>query len=198
MPLAAIYQGGFSAQPITTKFAQSGLQMLIYSTRSITLPPSDPSQPGAPSKTEFLLQTDASAWGWMPKSAAITTAVRDLTYNKVTDLPGPLTIAAQYDGGMTTDPSTKATMFATRVVAVGAAKFLENDTQNEVTANFFSNCIDWLVKKNAVLDIAPKKPQQYGVELSPISYRTVVWCALFFIPGAALVLGVATWFSRRK
>jgi ABC-type uncharacterized transport system involved in gliding motility auxiliary subunit len=198
VPLAAIYQGGFSSQPITAKFAQSGLQMLIYDTRSITLPPADPSQPNAPSKTQFLLQTDPSAWGWIPKSGSIPTAVRDLTYNKVTDLPGPITIAAQYDGGMTTDPATKATMFATRVVAVGAAKFLENDTQDPVTANFFTNCVDWLVKKNAVLDIAPKKPLQYGVSLSPISYRTVVWCSGFFIPGAALVLGIATWFSRRK
>jgi hypothetical protein len=172
--------------------------MLIYDMRSITLPPTDPSQPSAQSKTQFLLQTDASAWGWMPKNGAIPTAVRDLSYNKVTDFPGPITVAAQYDGGMTTDPATKATMFATRIVAVGAAKFLQNDTANEVTSNFFTNGIDWLVKKNAVLDIAPKKPQQYGVTLSPISYRTVVWCAGFFIPGAALVLGIATWFSRRK
>ncbi len=67
-----------------------------------------------------------------------------------------------------------------------------------MSANFFTNCVDWLVKKNAVLDISPKKPQEYGVSLNPISYRTVVWCALFFIPGAALVLGVVTWFRRRK
>ena len=45
---------------------------------------------------------------------------------------------------------------------------------------------------------APKKPQEYGVSLNAISYRTVVWCAAFFIPGAALVLGIGTWFSRRK
>ena len=198
VPLAAIYQGGFAAQPITAKFAQTGLQMLIYDTRSITLPPTDPSQPMAQSKTQFLLQTDATAWGWMPKMGAIPTAVRDLTYNKVTDFPGPITIAAQYDGGMTTDPASKATMFATRIVAVGASKFLQNDTQDPTTSNFFSNCVDWLVKKNAVLDIDPKKPQQYGVSLNPISYRTVVWCAAFFIPGAALVLGILTWFSRRK
>ena len=69
---------------------------------------------------------------------------------------------------------------------------------NRSAANFFTNCLDWLVKKNAVLDISPKKPQEYGVSLNPISYRTVVWCAAFFIPGAALVLGIFTWFSRRK
>jgi ABC-type uncharacterized transport system involved in gliding motility auxiliary subunit len=197
VPLAAIYQGGFSAQPITTKFAQAGLQLLIYDTRSITLPVSDPSQP-VTSKTQFLLQTDADGWGWISKTGTPPVDPKQLTYNKVTDIPGPVTIAAQFDGGMTTDPATKATMFATRIVAVGAAKFLENDTQDPVSANFFTNSVDWLVKKNAVLDIAPKKPQEYGVSLNPISYRTVVWCAAFFIPGAALVLGIATWFSRRK
>jgi ABC-type uncharacterized transport system involved in gliding motility auxiliary subunit len=121
-----------------------------------------------------------------------------LSFNPATDIHGPLTIAAAYDGGMTTDPSTKATMFATRVVAVGASKFLENDTADTVGANFFTNCVDWLVKTNAYLDIAPKKPQQYGVYLNPISYRTVVWTAAFFVPGAALILGILTWFSRRK
>ncbi len=54
------------------------------------------------------------------------------------------------------------------------------------------------MKKNAVLDISPKKPQQYGISLNPMSYRTVVWSAAFFIPGAALALGIFTWFSRRK
>jgi len=195
-PQATIYEGGFSAHPITAKFAQAGLQMIIFDTRSITLPPSDPSQPQP--KTQFLLQTDADAWGWISRNGAPPTDPTQLTFDKTTDLPGPVTIAAAYDGGATTDPSTKATMFATRIVAVGAAKFLENDSAEAMGANFFTNSVDWLVKKDAVLDIAPKKPQEYGVSLNAISYRTVVWCAAFFIPGAALVLGIGTWFSRRK
>jgi len=195
LPLAAIYQGGFSAQPITTKFAQTNLQLLIQDARSITLPPSDPTQTA---KTQFLMQTDPDAWGWISKSGATPTDPKQLEYNKATDIAGPLTIAAAYDSGTTTDPNTKATMLATRIVAVGASKFLENDIADTVGANFFTNSIDWLVKKQAVLDIAPKKPQTYGVSLNPISYRTVVWCAAFFIPGAALVLGIFTWFSRRK
>jgi ABC-type uncharacterized transport system involved in gliding motility auxiliary subunit len=198
VPLAAIYQGGFSAHPVTAKFAQANLQLLIQDARSITLPPVDPTQPQPLSKTQFLLQTDADAWGWISKSGAPPADPKQLAFNKTTDIPGPVTIAAEYDGGTTTDPTTKATMFATRIVAVGASKFLENDAADSVGANFFTNSLDWLVKKDAVLDIAPKKPQQYGVSLNPISYRTVVWCAAFFIPGAALALGVFTWFSRRK
>jgi ABC-type uncharacterized transport system involved in gliding motility auxiliary subunit len=196
LPLAAIYQGGFSAHPITTKFAQANLQLLIQDARSITLPPGAPGQPQP--KTQFLLQTDADSWGWISKNGAPPTDPKQLTFNKTTDIPGPATIAAEYDGGTTTDPTTKATMFATRIVAVGAAKFLENDAADSVGANFFTNSLDWLVKKDAVLDISPKKPQQYGISLNPISYRTVVWCAAFFIPGAALALGIFTWFSRRK
>ena len=50
VPLAAIYQGGFSAHPITAKFAQANLQLLIHDARSITLPPDDtgPAQPEDP------------------------------------------------------------------------------------------------------------------------------------------------------
>ena len=81
---------------------------------------------------------------------------------------------------------------------MGASKFLENDLAETTGTNFFTNCVDWLVKKNAVLDISPKKPQEYGVSLSPMQFRTVIWCSLLFVPGAALLLGIFTWYSRRK
>jgi len=197
VPLAAIYQGGFSTQPITQKFAESNLQLLIQDARSITLPPSDPTQQ-TPNKTQFLLQSDANAWGWYSKSGPTPADPKQLTFNKVTDIAGPVTIAAAYDGGPTTDPVTKASTFATRIVAVGASKFLENDAAESVGANFFTNSIDWLVKKQAVLDIAPKKPQEYGISLNPISYRTVVWTTGVIIPALALLMGVFTWLSRRK
>ena len=196
VPLAAIYQGGFSGHPITAKFAQANIQLLIQDVRSITLPPSNPAQPL--SKTQFLLQTDTDGWGWISKNGAPPADPKQLTFDKTSDIAGPVTIAAAYDGGTTTDPATKATMFATRIVAIGASKFLENSTADTVGANFFTNSLDWLVKKDAVLDISPKKPQEYGVSLNPISYRTVVWCAAFFLPGAALALGIFTWFSRRR
>ncbi len=195
-PIARIYDVGFSSQPITAKFAQANVQLLIQNARSITiLPGADKDNP----KTQFLLQTDADSWGYINKSPTNPVDAQQLTYNKVTDIPGPVTIAAQYDGGSMTDPTTKATVTATRVVAVGSSKFIENDNYDGATAaNFFTNCIDWLVKKNAVLEISPKKPQEYGVSMNPISFRTLVWCALFFIPGTALLLGILTWLSRRK
>jgi gliding motility-associatede transport system auxiliary component len=198
IPLAAIFQGGFSAHPITAKFAQANVNLLIQDARSITLPVNATPQPDA--KNQFLLQTDPTAWGWISKTGTPPTDPKQLTYNQTTDLAGPMTIAAVYDGGTTTDPTTKGTVFATRIVAVGSAKFLENDALDPsgVAANFFTNCIDWLVKKNAVLDIAPKKPQQYGVSLNPISYRTIVWTAGVIIPALALIAGIFTWFSRRK
>jgi ABC-type uncharacterized transport system involved in gliding motility auxiliary subunit len=194
MPIAAIYQGGFSTQPITTKFAQAGLQFIIQDARSITIPPS----PGPePAKTQFLLQTDPDSWGAISRTGALPDP-STLTYNKVTDIGGPLTVAAQYDGGTTTDPKTSATQFATRIVAVGASKFVENDVLDPVGSNFFTNAIDWLVKKDAVLDIAPKKPTEYGVSLNNISFNTLAWTAIGVIPGAALLFGIAVWLSRRK
>jgi ABC-type uncharacterized transport system involved in gliding motility auxiliary subunit len=196
IPLAAMLQGGFSNHPITAKFAQANLQLLIQDARSVTLLPDEKGEPNP--KVQFLLQTDETAWGWTNKQGAAPADPKQLTYNKVTDIAGPVTVAAAYDGGEMTDPTSKATVTATRLVAVGCSKFLENDNAEAVGANFFTNSLDWLVKKNAVLDISPKKPQEYGVSLSPMQFRTVLWCALFFVPGAALALGIFTWFSRRK
>ncbi len=197
VPLALIDQGGFSSHPITTKFAQSGLQLQIQvGARSVAILPDEKGNPNP--KVQFLLQTDPDAWGSVSKGGAPAVDTKQLTFNKATDIAGPVTIAAAYDGGTLTDPTSKETMTATRVIAVGCSKFLENDVAETVGANFFSNCLDWLVKKEAVLDIEPKKPQEYGVSLSPMQMRTVDWMALFFIPGTALVLGICTWYSRRK
>src|SRR5260221_2985725 len=192
VPLAAIYQGGFSTHPITAKFAQANLQLLIQDARSINLLPDEKGQPNP--KIQFLLQTDADAWGWISKSVPIDP--KQLTFNKTTDVQGPVTVAAEYDGGTTTDPESKATVPATRIIAVGASKFLENDVAETVGANFFTNSLAWLVKKNAVLDINPKKPQEYGITLSPMQGRTVGWTALILVPAAALLMGIFTWFSR--
>ena len=150
---------------------------------------------------QSLLQTDAEAWGWVnktPLTSANLMTIKDRTYNKITDIPGPLTIAGVYDGGTVTDPATKAPASGTRIVIVGSAHFLENDAAESVGSNFFTNVLDWLVKKDAVLNINPKRPTEYGVSLSPMQARTVTWMALFFIPGLALALGIFTWFSRRK
>jgi len=195
LPLAAIYQGGFSSQPITQKFAEAGLQLVIQDARSITIPNSTGPET---SKTQSLLQTDPDSWGWISKPGSPPPDPKTLSYNRVTDIGGPLSVAAQYDGGTTTDPKTKATVFATRIVAIGASKFIDNETIEQVGANLFSNSVDWLVKKDAVLDIAPKKPSEYGVALSPMSYATLAWTASGVIPGIALVLGIVVWFSRRK
>lgn len=196
VPIALIYQGGFSNQPITAKFAAANYQLQLSNARSITILPDDKGQPNP--KAQFLMQTDADSWGWVSANGAVPANPRTLTYNKVTDIAGPVTVAAQYDGGTTTDPNTKTTVPATRIVAVGCAKFLENDMLEAVGLNFFSNSLDWLVKKDAVLDIIAKPVQEYGLSVSPIQYRTIAWTSMIFIPGAALAMGIFTWFSRRK
>jgi ABC-type uncharacterized transport system involved in gliding motility auxiliary subunit len=196
-PLAYIYQGGFSSHPITAKFPAAGFAMPIVDARSIRVQPDSSPSP----KAQALLSTGPEAWGWLMRPDMTNNdmiGMSSRTFNRTTDLPGPLAISGAYDAGTVTDPVTKAPANGTRIVIVGSAHFLENDTADEVSSNFFINALDWLVKKNAVLDIAPKQPQSYGVTLSPMSQRTVTWTAMIFVPGLALALGLFTWFSRRK
>ncbi len=196
VPLSLIYQGGFSTHAITSKFAQANLQLQLTDARSVTILPDEKGQPNP--KVQFLLQTDANAWGWISKPGAPPANPQALTYDKASDIPGPVTVAAVYDGGMITDPKTQALVPGARIVAVGSSKFLRNDVADTVGVNFFTNAVDWLVKKQAVLDISPKIPQQYGIAISPMQARTIQWTALIVIPGIALVLAIFTWLSRRK
>jgi ABC-type uncharacterized transport system involved in gliding motility auxiliary subunit len=195
--LAPIFQGGFSTHPITAKFAQANLQMQISGARSITMLKDAKGETNP--KDQFLLQTDPDAWGWVLKPGMSPLSdISTLVYDKANDIQGPLTIAAVYDGGTTTDPKTQAMVPATRLVLVGSSTFLQNSVADAVGVNFFTNSLDWLVKKEAVLDIAPKIPQEYGLALSPLQANTVFWTALIVVPGIALILAVFTWISRRK
>ena len=66
--------------------------MLIQDARSITLRHRSPAQP---SKTQFLLQTDADAWGWISKSGTPPADPQDSSPStRSPTSPGPLTIAA--------------------------------------------------------------------------------------------------------
>jgi ABC-type uncharacterized transport system involved in gliding motility auxiliary subunit len=198
-PLALIFQGGFGQHPITAKFPDAGYYLQILNARSIHIQADN--SPGA--KVQPLLTTGPESWGWVD-TGKITTqdlmAVQTRTFNRATDLRGPLVVSALYDGGTVSDPATKAQINGTRIVLVGSARFLENDqaAAQQVGSNFFLNSLDWLTKQNAVLDIEPKQQEQYGVSLSPMQMRTVIWTALFFVPGICLALGIFTWISRRK
>jgi ABC-type uncharacterized transport system involved in gliding motility auxiliary subunit len=198
VPLALIFQTGFAQHPITEKFPAAGYYLQMLDARSVNMQV-DKSQPVP--KVQWLLQTGADTWGWVNKNTlteADMASITSRTFDKTTDIPGPLTVSAVYDGGTVTDPTSKAPVNGTRIVLVGSAHFLENDAAESVGTNFFTNALDWLVKKNAVLSIEPKRPQEYGVSLSPMSQRTVTWTSLIFIPGLALAAGLFTWFSRRK
>jgi ABC-type uncharacterized transport system involved in gliding motility auxiliary subunit len=198
VPLALILQSGFATHPITAKFPAAGYYLQILDARSVNMQV-DKSQP-AP-KVQWLLQTGTDTWGWAAKTPltdADLASVTTRTYDRTTDIAGPLTVSALYDGGTVTDPVSKAPATGTRIVLVGSAHFLENDAAEAIGTNFFINALNWLVKKDAVLSIEPKQPQTYGISLSPMSLRTVTWTSMLFIPGLALALGIFTFFSRRK
>jgi ABC-type uncharacterized transport system involved in gliding motility auxiliary subunit len=198
-PLAYIQQAGFSSHPIVAKFPAANYALPIVDARSVNLQADSSPSP----RVQALMSTGPEAWGWNVKpnmSDADLAGVSSRIFDPKNDIAGPMIVAAAFDAGSVTDPATKAQSLGTRVVLVGSAHFLENDTiQGEtVGANFFINAVDWLVKTNAALDISPKEPQVYGVSLSPMSQRVVTWTSLIFIPGFALALGLFAWFSRRK
>ena len=198
-PLAYIQQSGFSSHPIVAKFPAADYALAIIDARSVHLQPDNSPSP----RVQALMSTGPEAWGWAVKpnaSDADLMGMNTRAFDPKTDVAGPLVIAAAFDAGDVTDPASKTQSPGTRIVLAGSAHFLENDTiQGEtVGANFFINAVDWLVKKNATLDISPKQPQVYGVSLSPMSQRTVTWISLIFVPGVALALGLFAWFSRRK
>ncbi|MCS7063169.1 MAG: GldG family protein [Methylacidiphilales bacterium] len=117
-------------------------------------------------------------------------------FNTGADTQGPLTIAALYTSA--NPDNMNETTHDTRIIVVGSASFALNSFINAESSIFSTNLISWLAKKAPLLDIPPKIPQEFPLNLTPLQIRTVTIFTIFVLPSIPLIFGILVWFSRRR
>ncbi|SDU07716.1 ABC-type uncharacterized transport system involved in gliding motility, auxiliary component [Verrucomicrobium sp. GAS474] len=142
------------------------------------------------SKVTSLARTSAAYWGETSPDDS------KAQYDEGVDVKGPLTLAMVYDGGDV--PGDGVKLAGTRFAVIGATTFLTNEKLDSTGLDFFQGLLDWMLKKEMAIGIAPKSPQEFGLNVSPLQKSTIITLALFFVPGLALVGGIGVWLSRRK
>lgn len=86
-----------------------------------------------------------------------------------------------------------------RLVVLGDSDLASNgQLQGAPNATFVANAMNWLVEREALVSIPPKKPEQVRLSLTGGELRGITWTVLGLLPGLALVAGVLVYRKRRR
>ena len=105
--------------------------------------------------------------------------------------PGGLSEPAADPDGATAPPL--------RLVVLGDSDLASNgQMQSAPNAMFVANAMNWLVERETLVAIPPKKPEQVRLSLTGAQLRGVTWVVLALLPGLALAAGLAVYRQRRR
>jgi ABC-type uncharacterized transport system involved in gliding motility auxiliary subunit len=135
-----------------------------------------------------LVQTGENSWG--ETDFAAIEAQGSIEFNEGDEELGPLTLVMTAE-----DPETDA-----RLVVFGDADFASNEFFYDVgNGDLLLNSIDWAAGEEQLISLTPKVTTTRYV-LPPTTQVTgiVFLTSIVLIPGIVIVLGVSTWWQRRK
>jgi len=85
-----------------------------------------------------------------------------------------------------------------RVVVFGDSDFASNGLLGfQGNQDFFLNTVAWLAQDSDLISIRPREPEDQRMFLTQQQQKNVLLISLLLIPGAFVVLGIATWWKRR-
>jgi ABC-type uncharacterized transport system involved in gliding motility auxiliary subunit len=177
-----IFSRNYGDHLITKALAESSLPVLVSLSRSIG------QGKAAGLKVTELMRTSAEGWG--------ETGLGNLekVSRDTQDLAGPVPLAAAVES----DPAP-AGRKGLRMVVFGDSDFATNQLLEANVANsvMLSNTLNWLVEREALLGIPPKKTEQVRLTLTGDEFRNV-WLLAALLPVLSVVMGAAVFFRRRR
>jgi ABC-type uncharacterized transport system involved in gliding motility auxiliary subunit len=177
-----IFTKDYGEHPITRALAEGNLSVLLSVVRSVAAG----SAPAV--KTTELLRTSAEGWG------ETDLANLDKVGRDAQDLAGPVSLGVVAESAATA-PGKRPM----RLVAFGDSDFAANQLMQANVANavLLSNALNWLVEREALLGIPPKKTEQVKLTLTRDEIRMIYLLAAL-LPILSVVLGAAVFYRRRR
>lgn len=177
-----IFSKDYGDHPVTRALAEGSLPVLMSVVRSIA----PGNAPGI--KVTELLRTSPEGWG-ETNLADLQRVQRDAS-----DVAGPVPLGAVAESDATA-PGKRPM----RLIALGDSDFAANQLlqANAPNAVLLANALNWLVEREALLGIPPKKTEQVKLTLTRDEIRTVYLLAAA-LPLLSIVLGTAVFFRRRR
>jgi ABC-type uncharacterized transport system involved in gliding motility auxiliary subunit len=173
----------YGDQPVVKPLADGNLPVLLSLARSV----GGGEAPGY--QVTELARTSPEGWG-ENNLANLQDVRRDGS-----DLAGPVPLGVAVTGGDTAGGGRPV-----RLVVFGDSDFASNQLLEANVANsvLLSNALNWLVEREALLGIPPKKTEQVRLTLTSQEIRTIYLLALVVLPSLAVIGGIVTYTRRRK
>ncbi len=109
----------------------------------------------------------------------------------------PLTIGAAVEKGGSADQRVQVD--SSRLVVVSNATFVQDNavTQDQQALDFVSGGVNWLLRREELIGIAPKVSKPLIFTLNEDALRNLRWIILIFMPLIPAVIGSVVWWQRR-
>jgi ABC-type uncharacterized transport system involved in gliding motility auxiliary subunit len=86
-----------------------------------------------------------------------------------------------------------------RLVVIGDSDLATNaQLQNVPNATLLANTLNWLVERETLIGIPPKKPEQVRLSLTRSELSRLTWMVLVVLPGLVILTGLTVFLRRRR
>ncbi len=177
-----IFIKNYGEHPVTKAFAGAQVPVLTSLVRSMAAG----TAPGV--KVTDLMRTSPAGWG-ETDLAHLERAGKDAA-----DVAGPVAVGVVAESAATA-PGKKAM----RLAAFGDSDFATNQLlqANQPNALLLANTLNWLVERESLIGIPPKKTEQVRLTLGPEEIHRVYLVA-FLLPILSVILGGFVYSRRRR
>jgi gliding motility-associatede transport system auxiliary component len=175
----------YGDHPITKAMRSGNLPVLVSLARSVR---KAEAPAGAGVEVTELLRTSSQGWG------ETDLAHLDQVRKDAQDVPGPVSL------GVAVEIKGSAGKRPARLVVFGDSDFAGNQLAEHNVPNsmLVANSLNWLVERESLLGIPPRKTEQVRLSLTSGELRTVYILSLLVLPGLAVAAGIYVHFRRRR
>ena len=188
-----IMRGLNKDSPITASLHSNGLPVRFGTARPAR--PDPGRTPDAGLQVVPLVQTAASAWG--ERSYRLNITPRN---DPGVDLPGPIVVASSSE--RVAPPKESNLPFSVRggrIVVFGCADFIANDRiESQGNLTVLLNAINWCVDRDAQLNVPAQPITRLQLSLTQTELSRLRYSLLLGVPGAAALLGLIVFWTRRR
>lgn len=178
----------YGEHPITKAMRSGNLPVIVSLARS-----AGKGEPPPGVTVTELLRTSSQGWG------ETDLAHLDQVAKDARDVPGPVSlgVAVEIKGGGGASPAAAR---PARLVVFGDSDFALNQLvrANATNSMLLANSLNWLVERQSLLGIPPRKTEQVRISLSSGELRTVYLLSLLLLPGLAVAAGISVHRIRRR
>jgi hypothetical protein len=121
---------------------------------------------------------------------------RQRAYDPGVDMAGPICVAVAVERSK----PAGVDIGSGRLVVIGTSSFVVDGYLRDWRGNldFLMNAMNWLMQRDLNIEVGPKMPDEFGIEMTPRQFMTVSTLVLAGLPLVVAAVGLMVWMQRRS